>query len=87
MGKANKKWETVRRRGRRRFIFRRGVLGWGVSSWIVFTILRDTFGFHAVLDTGAVAGAFIGLLMFLAGGYFWGAAVWWFMEHMYGGSA
>ena len=87
MRKASNRWEIVRRRGKRRFIFRRGVLGWGVSTWILFTILRNTFGVHFDLNSEVMLSAFISLLMFLVGGYFWGLAMWWFMERMYGDSA
>ena len=71
------KWERVRARGKRRFVLTRGVLGWGVSTGILVSALEGvqtpSFWLHLIAS----------LLVFPAGGYFWGTWVWDILEPQY----
>jgi hypothetical protein len=77
MSKSNSvKWDEIRKGGRRRFVLRYGVLGWGVSTGIFFSLWMgycegwDAFFF----------GLIPALVLFPLGGIAWGRFMWWFFE-------
>ncbi len=53
------------------FIFRYGVLGWGLTTGVLFQIFRMITG-----SKNALIGAPLGLGIFMIGGLFWGFAMW-----------
>jgi hypothetical protein len=67
-----KKWRQTRQMGRSRFIWVRGVLGWGVPTAIFWSFLMA--GTRA--DTSFIGYFVTGIVLFPVGGYFWGIWVW-----------
>jgi hypothetical protein len=67
------KWESVRARGRTRFVLQRGVLGWGLPMFVIMTFVVNRHGPNALLSPRnyvifsaflwAGAGALFGLAM------------------------
>ena len=74
-----KKWEVTREAGRASFVLRYGVLAWGVTTALLFTLVR-------ALEDGADANVPLTLaasmLLFPLGGILWGHTMWWFCEKM-----
>jgi hypothetical protein len=69
------RWAATRARGRSRFIWLFGVLGWGIPMVILWTaFMVRGFGLPSipVIPFAAIA--------FPLGGYVWGAAMWWMAE-------
>jgi hypothetical protein len=75
---ATEKWTKLRERGRKQFVLRYGVLGWGVPTAILFTLLG---GFQEGWDGVAVKGL-IALVIFPLAGILWGRLMWAFFEWM-----
>jgi hypothetical protein len=77
ISQSHRRWERVRARGRRRYIWTRGVLGWGGLMTLGFCLgnwLNDGFDFApAAATTGLCA----------AGGYFMGVVKWKHNEEAY----
>lgn len=77
----DKKWEETREAGRASFVLRYGVLAWGVTTGLLFTLIR-------VLEEGADANVPLtlatSLLLFPLGGILWGHTMWWFCEKLRG---
>lgn len=75
----DKKWGKLREAGRASFVLRYGVLAWGVTTGLLFTLVR-------VLEEGAEANVPLTLvssmLLFPLGGVLWGHAMWWFCEKL-----
>lgn len=73
------RWAATREKGRTRFIWLFGVLGWGLPMVILWTaFMVRGFGlpsFPVTLPLAAVG--------FPLGGYVWGAAMWWMAEAAY----
>lgn len=57
--------------GRTRFILVRGVLGWGVTTAVLWSVLMATSEGWSPWSTLPTA-----LALFPIGGYFWGAFMW-----------
>lgn len=74
------KWERVRAKGKRRFVLMRGVLGWGLGTAILSSVLLAIEG---VPSFHLWPGLPIAVLVFAAGGYFWGSWVWDILERQY----
>lgn len=70
------KWAKFREQGRSRFVVRYGVLGWGVSTAILFSLWN---GFSEGWD-GFYFKLIPALVLFPLGGYLWGRFMWWFLE-------
>lgn len=72
------RWAQVRRQGMVRFVLVRGVLGWGLTTALIYSLLM-----------WGIAGANprvllpLSLLLFPLGGLLWGAAMWWLLERKY----
>jgi len=89
MNKKNrfKKWEKVREKGRKHYIIYYGVLGWGLSTGILFFILGE------ILDHGLniseyftgdwISSLVIGVASFLLGGILFGYFMWGVNENYY----
>jgi uncharacterized membrane protein len=78
MSKADRRTERRARmikRGRRSFTLRYGVLGWGVSTAILFSLYQ---GYSQGWDR-LVYWLIVSLVIFPIGGWFWGVAMWRFV--------
>lgn len=72
------RWEKVRAKGALRFVLLYGVLGWGVTTAIVFT------GILWLLPGDDPARLLpLVFTLFPLGGLAWGASMWWFLERAY----
>ncbi|RMF07330.1 MAG: hypothetical protein D6762_07765 [Candidatus Neomarinimicrobiota bacterium] len=73
------KWAEIRRMGRMKFIWFRGVLVWGVSTAILWSLFMMALPyFHELRPSLGTA-----IILFPIGGYFWGVWVWKFAEKQY----
>ena len=72
------RWSKTRQKGLRPWLFRRGMLGWGVPMYIFMSVLQ------IVHHPGNwVRIALTGLPLWLAAGVLWGALTWATMELLY----
>jgi len=82
-----RKWAETRKMGRMRFIWIRGVLYWGVSTSILWTMLsfyldsEFEIGIDGNIDFFSEFVVF--LLVFSIIGYFWGSYIWRVSERRY----
>lgn len=71
------KWELIRTRGKLRYIFVNGLLGWGVPTAILFTIMTSLFETKSLsFDQEIVKTFIISIIIFPIGGVFWGVWTW-----------
>ena len=75
--KQEKLMRTVQK-GMMRFVLVSGVLGWGIPTAILFSIIQHFTGTPQTISTVAFS-----LVLFPIGGLFWGAAMWWFVKAQY----
>jgi hypothetical protein len=73
------KWEATRSKGLLRFVLLSGVLGWGVSVAIVYSLVMWAVFPH--LQPGPLLAR--SLIIFPAAGVLWGLAVWFWTERQY----
>ncbi len=72
------KWAITRKKGMLRFVLLYGVLGWGLITAVLYSILMWLFsdiGLHRILP--------LSLLIFPVGGVLWGCIMWWLSERGY----
>jgi len=73
------RWTQTRQMGRTKFIWLRGVLGWGVTTAVLSSLIMTVFqGFPTFLFRLGIA-----MILFPIGGYFWGIWVWELAEKQY----
>ena len=70
------KWNRLQRLGRSQFVFRYGVLGFGLATATLFVLVQG-YRFGTTTALFQLMPAFI--LFPLAGGYAWGRFMWWFL--------
>ncbi|MBU2886377.1 hypothetical protein KO507_11435 [Gilvimarinus agarilyticus] len=70
--------ERTVQKGMLKFILVSGVLGWGVSTAILFSIIQHFTGTTQTINTVVLS-----LVLFPVGGLFWGGAMWWFVKSQY----
>jgi hypothetical protein len=77
-----RRWAKTRFRGVRRFILVNGVIGWGMTSGALFSVLMWFFnpGFNAT------AGLCVALILFTPLGVIWGWIFWHAMERQFNAS-
>lgn len=68
----------LRARGKRWFVYRYGVWGWGLFTWIFFTLWIDFFqpGSLRTHTLQLIVGDLVSFVLFLGGGYVWGLLMW-----------
>ena len=74
-----KKWEKIRKKGKKNFVWFRGVIGWGVFTAIFWSIFMQVLSPEENLFLRPL----IALIIFPIGGYFWGIWVWNVTERKY----
>lgn len=81
----NSKWEKIRQQGKKRFVYRYGVLGWGLTTGIFFSIVFELINEGKIHKTvsGSLAISLFSIVLFLVGGYFWGVYMWHSMERRF----
>jgi hypothetical protein len=80
--KRRQAWENTRQRGRKSFILRRGVLGWGGFMFIFMTCM-SIFIDHRKIDWHYVI---ISLIIWPLAGYGYGLSMWCWAEERFHGS-
>ncbi|MFD1007484.1 MULTISPECIES: hypothetical protein [Oceanisphaera] len=65
-------------KGMLRFVLVIGVLGWGIPTAILFSIIQHFTGTPQTINIVALS-----LVLFSVGGLFWGATMWWFVKSQY----
>jgi hypothetical protein len=83
--KAQERWQKTKARGKKSYILRVGVLGWGGLMFIATTaqdlIRKPWFQHQTVYYVGEIA---INLLIWPIAGYFFGKRMWSFYEMYFG---
>ena len=83
----NLKWEKTRQRGRKAFLYRHGVFGWGLWSGVLFLIINEWMSINSFKYLNVAQIPFTTVLyivLFMVGGYIWGIFMWNRMERLYG---
>ncbi|MCQ8879811.1 hypothetical protein NQT69_17580 [Pseudoalteromonas shioyasakiensis] len=65
-------------KGKWHYTFVHGVLGWGVSTAILFSLLQGFFGYVDFFDVLPLS-----LILFPIGGLFWGLYMWSYLGNQY----
>ncbi|GGD14052.1 hypothetical protein [Pontibacillus salipaludis] len=84
---ANQKWSKIREKGKKHYILYYGVLGWGLSTGVLFFLLGEgmehklTFGDY--FTGGWVLELAIAIGSFLLGGLLFGYTIWGLNEGNY----
>lgn len=76
------RWQKIRERGPLRFILLRGVLGWGVTTAVLWCALMALF-----TDKDWVQLMTVALVGFPVGGVVWGTVMWCVGERQFGQTA
>lgn len=73
------KWEKIRAKGKWNYILLDGVLGWGVSTAVLFSVIFPLIdGKQSFLHVFALS-----IFLFPLGGIAWGYFMWMFIEKAY----
>lgn len=72
------KLKRLMAKGKWHYIFVYGVLGWGVSTAILFSLLQAFSGEASFFDAIPLS-----LIMFPVGGFFWGVFMWSYLVKQY----
>ncbi|WP_312370090.1 hypothetical protein [Stenotrophomonas sp.] len=71
------KWQNIRSKGMLRFVVVRGILGWGLGTAVLFTLIQWLMGgAKEVPQTWAIS-----FVLFPVAGIFWGMFMWFFFNH------
>ena len=71
-------WLNIKAKGKRRYIWRTGVIGWGLSVFAIFTPTTLIFGprTHQLSITEIVAETMLSFFVWMVAGYFFGLWMW-----------
>ena len=69
------KWEKIREKGFLRFVLLRGVLGWGLCTAVLYSLIM-----WLISDVDIRWLLPLALFLFLIAGVLWGGFMWWFIE-------
>lgn len=83
--KRRQAWLQVRAKGKNRYIWRIGVMGWGLSTFAIFTAITLILGpgTHRLSTTEIVLTAVFNLIVWTGGGYFFGLQMWKTFDNKY----
>jgi hypothetical protein len=70
--------EKIRAKGRKHYIFYQGILGWGMSVFLLTTVWNwyDKSGWHFPSRGALYYSIIVGLPLWSFAGYIWGAVMW-----------
>ena len=73
------RWEKVREKGRKNYIWRVGVIGWGLSTGVIWATAMP------LINRGSAFLAYFipGMIIFPICGYGWGYFMWKYMDKKY----
>jgi hypothetical protein len=72
------KWKKIRNQGFFRFVLIHGVLGWGIGTAVLYSLIMWLM---SDVDIGRLLP--LALVFFPLGGLLWGAIVWWYIDRKY----
>ena len=72
------RWAVTREKGKARFILLHGMLGWGLTTAVLYSLLM-----WLVMDASLKVLLPIALILFPIGGLLWGWCVWSFSERAF----
>jgi hypothetical protein len=82
--KKKMKWEKIRAKGKKNFVIFNGVIGWGVPTAILYTILISFMENYSLsFDRDFFELLIISIVLFPIGGVFYGLWVWSWTEKIY----
>ncbi|QZY53623.1 peptidylprolyl isomerase [Crassaminicella profunda] len=85
--KKREAWERTRQKGKSYFIWRKGVLGWGIPTAILFqvsmAILNNGLNIDAFTSRKFILNLVTSVIVFPIGGYFWGMWMWYWSNKIY----
>ena len=73
------KWETTRAKGKKRFVWVNGFIGWGITTAILWSLAMQFI--QPSIDI--LVRPLIALALFPLGGLLWAHFVWWATEKKY----
>ena len=76
------KWKKTRSKGKKKFIIQNGVLGWGLTTGIFWSIIMN-YTSESNSFPNFISLLIPALILFSIGGYFWGILVWNITEKKY----
>jgi len=78
-------WLQIKAKGRKRYVWRTGVVGWGLPVFAIFTPVMLIFGPRThQLSKAEIAGTtIITLLIWIVGGYLFGLSMWKTLDKRY----
>lgn len=78
-------WLQIRAKGMKRYVWRTGVIGWGLPVFAIFTPLMLGFGprTHHLSKAEIVGSTIFSLFVWMAGGYVFGRLMWKTLEKRY----
>jgi len=81
--RSRREWEKLRIEGKSHFVIKSGVLRWGLSTAILYTLYLHLLENGWTLSGNIISKAVLAFLLFPIGGYFWGIWVWSWQEKKY----
>ncbi|WP_145939607.1 hypothetical protein [Paenibacillus glacialis] len=80
--RSEKRWEKMRAKGKRHFVVNSGVLRWGLTTAVLYSIFVTYLnnGLTGILLNDFLRTLLIAVILFPIGGYFWGIWVWKWQE-------
>jgi len=77
------KWALIREKGRKSYVIKYGVIGWGVSTAILFILLFALLQNEHYSLSKFLTILIPSLIVFPLGGVFWGLYMWNYLEAKY----
>ena len=76
---STEKWQHIRSKGILRFVFFRGVLGWGLGTATLFVLIRWLMGGAGEVPQNLA----MWFVIFPSAGIFWGVSMWLFLSYKF----
>jgi hypothetical protein len=78
-------WLQIKAKGKKRYVWRTGVMGWGLPVFAIFTPLMLILGprTHQLSNAEIAGTTIISLLIWIVGGYLFGLSMWKTLDKRY----
>src|SRR5260370_14830250 len=83
--KRRQAWLETKAKGRRRYVWRKGVIGWGLPVFAIFTPLMLILGpsTHELSRAETAGAVILSLLVWILAGYLFGRSMWRMFDNRY----
>ncbi len=83
--KRRQAWLETKAKGRRRYVWRKGVIGWGLPVFAIFTPLMLILGpsTHELSRAETAGAVILSLLVWILAGYLFGRSMWRMLDNRY----